>query len=150
MDITQTLIQWAIGFTVTLGFAVLFSVPRRVLLSVATVGAFGHLLRIVLKTEGVAIEVATLFGALFVGLAGYWQARRVHTPRLLFTITGIIVMVPGVPAYEMIMYFRNNEVLEGIQSGFRVAMITGAIAAGLSIARALTELEWRRTEQEED
>ena len=150
MQLADAIILWLVGFIVTLGFAVLFNVPKKALMSVSVIGAFGLLLRGVMKADGVILELATLCGSLFIGLAGFWQARRINTPRLVFTITGIIAMVPGVPAYEMLLYFRNYDVLQGMQSGFKVALITGAIAGGLSLARALTELEWRTVEEHAD
>ena len=61
-------------------------------------------------------------------------------PRLIFTVTGIITMVPGIPAYEMIIYFIRSDTLNGLQSAVRTGLITGAIAAGLSTARLLTEI----------
>ena len=149
MTAGHLLLTLMIGFTITVGFAVLFNVPRHLLISCGALGAAGHLLRFMLKETGAAPEVSAFSGALLVGLLGYWQARRINMPRLVFTITGIIAMVPGVPAYEMLMFFRNNNVIEGLQSGFRVAMITGGIAAGLSAARALTEIEWRGSGEEE-
>jgi hypothetical protein len=54
--------------------------------------------------------VATFIAALVVGLLGYSQARFFHVPRLIFTVTGIIPMVPGVPAFETIVYRKALKV----------------------------------------
>jgi uncharacterized membrane protein YjjB (DUF3815 family) len=144
MTILDLLLQWLSALVVTGGFGILFNVPRRMLLPCGVIGAIGHLLHYMLRISGISNELATFAGALFVGLAGYWQARRIHSPRLAFTLTGIITMIPGIPAYEMVVYFSNNKLIDGLQSGVRVALLVGAITAGLSTARILTEIEYRK------
>jgi uncharacterized membrane protein YjjB (DUF3815 family) len=144
MTIENMAAQALFGFLATMGFAVLFNVPRATLFTAGLVGAVGHVVRYVLRDIGVSNEVATYIGALTVGLFGYWQAVRFHLPRLVFTVTGIISMVPGIPAYEMMVYFSNGDILGGIQSAVKAGLVGGAIAAGLSTARILTETEWLR------
>lgn len=144
MTLSDLLLQGLFGFVATAGFAILFNVPRRALLSAALIGAGGHLLRVFLRSVGISNEVATFCGALTVGLVGYWQAHGMQLPRLIFTVTGVISMVPGIPAYEMIVHFSKGNILDGLQSGVRATLVAGAIAAGLSTARILTETEWLR------
>jgi uncharacterized membrane protein YjjB (DUF3815 family) len=143
-QLLQLLFQGLFGFVATSGFAILFNVPRRALPVCGLIGAAGHLIRFVLRQHGVSNELATFCGALLVGLVGYWQARRTHVPRLIFTVTGIISMVPGIPAYEVIFYFNKGDILDGLRSAVQAGLIASAIAAGLSTARILTETEWRR------
>lgn len=144
--VAEVLLQLALGFVVTVGFAVLFNVPRYTLLRCGLVGAFGHLVRYILREYGLSTEAATFFGALFVGIFGYLQARVYHLPRLTFTVVGIVSMIPGIPAYEVMFYFSQGDVVGGMASGVRAALQTGAIAAGLATARIITELEWIRGE----
>jgi len=140
LTLPDLLFQAALGLCITAGFAVLFNVPREALLYAALIGAGGHLVRFSLRGVGMSIEAATFCGAFAVGLVGYWTARRMDKPRMIFTVTGIISMVPGIPAYEMVIYFVHNETLSGLESAVRAGLITGAIAAGLSTARLLTEI----------
>lgn len=138
------LLQAVWGFLATFGFAVLFNVPRKTLLACALVGAGGHAVRYTLRGIGVSNEVATFCGATFVGLTGYWQSRYWHWPRVVFTVTGIISMVPGIPAYEVLMYFNQGDILGGLQSFVRAGLVTAAIAAGLGAARILSDSDWQR------
>jgi uncharacterized membrane protein YjjB (DUF3815 family) len=135
------LLQALMAFGVTLGFGVLFNVPRETLLPCGLIGILGHLARFSLRSLGVSNEVATFFGALVVGLIGYWAAKRMNQPRLIFTVTGIISMVPGIPAYETVIFFSRSDILNGLQSAVRAGLATAAIAVGLSTARILTEIE---------
>jgi uncharacterized membrane protein YjjB (DUF3815 family) len=140
MTILTFMLQGLAGFVITVGFAVLFRVPRNLLIRCGLVGTAGHLLRYSLRSLGVSNEVATFAGAMLIGLAGYWTARQIHYPRLVFTLTGVISMVPGTAAYEAVMYISTGKLNDGIQSGVRVALLTGAIAMGLSLARIVVEV----------
>ena len=140
MTIETLLLQALAGFIVTVGFGVLFHVPRDLLVRAGIVGMVGHLLRFSLRSLGLSNEIATFLGSLVVGLFGYWMAKQIHSPRLVFTLTGIISMVPGTAAYETIMYLSTNKLLEGVQSGVRASLLTGAIGMGLGIARIVVEL----------
>lgn len=138
----QTLLTTIIfGFTATAGFAVLFSVPRRALLLSSLVGTAGALVRYLALAGGASPELATFLASLVVGLVGYGSAFVVRGPRLIYTVPGVITMIPGVPAYEVVVYFSNGSYLDGLTSVIKVALITGAIAAGLTTARILTQLE---------
>jgi uncharacterized membrane protein YjjB (DUF3815 family) len=141
MSIITMLSQAILALCVTMGFGILFNIPRNTLIPCGLVGVLGHITRFSLHTLGVSNEVATFFGALVVGLIGYWTARRMSCPRLVFTVTGIISMVPGIPAYETILFFSRGDILDGLQSIVRAGLITAAIAIGLSTARILTEVD---------
>ena len=140
INFTDLLTQAILGLAVTAGFGILFNVPAEYLAYCALIGAGGHTLRFALRAVGVSNELATFCGSFAVGLVGYWTAHRLQKPRLIFTVTGIISMVPGIPAYQMIMYFSRSETLDGLTSAVHAALLAGAIAAGLSTARLLTEL----------
>ncbi|WP_119067841.1 threonine/serine exporter family protein [Aggregatilinea lenta] len=126
---------WA--FVATLGFAVLFNVPTRMLLVCGVAGALGHMWKRVLMAHGIDVVTSTFVGAMVVGLVGYTQARFFHMPRLIFTVTGIIPMVPGVPAFETMVYFMRDDISTGLETLVRAGLIGGAIAVGLVTARLL-------------
>ena len=141
MTLSNLLFQGLLGMCVTVGFAMLFNVPRKLLVYCAIIGAVGHVARVSLRLLNASPELSAFFAAFSVGVIGYWVAHKLHQPRLVFTVTGIISMVPGIPAYETIIYFSRNDILSGLQSGIRAGLITGAIAVGLSTARLITEVD---------
>ncbi|HML23633.1 MAG TPA: threonine/serine exporter family protein [Aggregatilinea sp.] len=126
---------WA--FVATLGFAVLFNVPTRMLLICGVAGTLGHMWKRALMAHGIDVVMSTYIGATVVGLVGYTQARFFHMPRLIFTVTGIIPMVPGVPAFETMVYFMRDDIPTGLETLVRTGLIGGAIAVGLVTARLL-------------
>jgi len=114
-----------------LGFAILFNVPRRALPVCMLAGALGHATRTGLMTQGIAVEVAVLAGAVIVGLLGEFFQRRMKIPRIVFTVPGVIPMVPGSLA------FGAMESLLGL-SGADPAMATQLLTmASIDIIRTL-------------
>jgi len=82
-----------------LGFAVLFNAPRRALPAILLAGALGHATHTALVMVGVSVEIAVLAGALLIGLLGEFFQRRMRIPRVVFTVPGVIPMVPGSLAF---------------------------------------------------
>jgi len=89
------------------GFAVLFNVPYRTLIGCAACGALGHASRTFLINSGLPgvdhIITATLIGATVVGILGFLLARRYLMPTIIFTVSGVIPMFPGIFAYRAML-----------------------------------------------
>lgn len=123
-----------------LGFAILFNVPRRLLLSCFVCGAVGHGIRTLLTSQGVTIEFATLVGAVAIGILSSYFSLRLKIPASVFAITGAIPLVPGVFAYQTIIGLLNATAATGSATtellvaaginGVKTAIILAAIAFG--------------------
>lgn len=125
------------------GFAVLFNVPRRTLVGCALAGAAGHASRTLLMSWGIGIELGTLIGAAVVGFLGHYFGQRWHAADLVFTVPGVIPMVPGSFAFRTMIgvlelvnlgAFAGTPVLveasvNAIKTGLILAAIAGGIAA---------------------
>jgi uncharacterized membrane protein YjjB (DUF3815 family) len=140
MSTWDVLVQGFWAFIATVGFAVLFNIPTRLVLVCGLTGAAGHICRRVLLNHGIHPATAAYCGAVVVGFVGYLEARFFQMPRLVFTVTGIIPMVPGVQAFETIVYFMRDDILTGVETTVRVILIVGAIGAGLTTARLTSDL----------
>ena len=143
ITIGDLLLQALLGALVTLGFGMLFNVSRNTLIRAVIVGTTGHVFRFSMRSVGISNEVATFVAAFTVGLLGYWNTHQLRIPRAIITVTGIISMVPGIPAYQMIIYFFHGDTLNGVQSAVKAVILAGAIAAGLSLARIITTPEFK-------
>lgn len=126
-----------------LGFAVLFSVPPRLLWGCMLGGAVGHMVRTFCMQMGLSIEAGTLLGAMAIGLLGEWLARRTHTPALVFTVSAAIPMVPGAFAFGTMLNlidFSNTpdagagQVLlwQAAYDAIKTALVLAAIAFGIT------------------
>ncbi len=126
----------------SLGFAVLFNVPPRLLAGCAMCGAAGYIARLLVMQLGVDIEGATLVGALIVGCGGELLARRWRAPVPIFTVSGVIPMMPGRFAFStMIGLLRfatsgpdasSQMLVEASLNATKTALILGAIAFGIA------------------
>jgi len=88
----------------TLGFAVLFNVPKYALPYCALIGALGYALRTALMSGGgMGIVLATLCAALLVGVLATILAQRFAVSGTLFAVGPAIPLVPGSYAYKAVM-----------------------------------------------
>ena len=80
--------EFALAAVATLGFGLLFNVPRRTLLACCLAGGAGRGVRLIAVSLGASGVAGSYFGALVVGLLGYALARVFRMPRMVFTVTG--------------------------------------------------------------
>jgi uncharacterized membrane protein YjjB (DUF3815 family) len=116
------------------GFAILFQVPRRNLFYCALLGAIGYGVRVLLVNNGVALIISSLAGAVVVGFGGYWLSRYYQQPSPVFTVPGIIPLVPGSIAFQsMVTLIRALEVGPSGAESLFVTAAYDALTAGLIV-----------------
>ncbi len=128
----------------TMGFGLLFSVPRRTLVACGLTGAIGRTVRLLAVNMGASMAGGSFIGAVAVALAGLWLAHVYQTPRTIFTVTGVIPMIPGIPAFSTMLEFAAGHTDEGIVDAVETILIIGALAMGLTSVRVLSRVP-RRT-----
>ncbi len=125
-----------------MGFALLFNVPRRALMYCMIAGALGHALRSLLMSQfGWSIELSTLMGATAIGFFAKFCAHRLKMPSMIFAISAVIPMVPGVYAYRtMIGILQITDInnpgageilLQSAVSAIKAGLILAALAGGI-------------------
>lgn len=103
-ELAVSLIQkgcWAA--VATLGFSILFNVPKYALPYCALIGAFGYALRAALTSGGLGMVSATLCAALLIGVMATILAQRYGVSGTLFAVGPAIPLVPGSYAYKAVM-----------------------------------------------
>jgi uncharacterized membrane protein YjjB (DUF3815 family) len=131
----KLLLRAVASFVGGCAFAMVFNCPGRSVLSVGILAALANELRLGLHDAGMMLAPATFLGALAVGLMASLIHRRLNAPRITLTVPGIIIMVPGVYAFEMIVFFNRGQMLEALQASASCAFVLGAMAMGLAAAR---------------
>lgn len=135
--------EFALAFLATIGFGLLFNVPRRTLVACGLTGAIGRTIRLLVINLGASVAGGSFVGALAVAMAGYWLARTYQTPRTIFTVTGVIPMVPGIPAFSTMLEFAVGHTDKGIVNAVETTLIIGALAMGLTSVRVLSQVPHR-------
>jgi uncharacterized membrane protein YjjP (DUF1212 family) len=124
------------------GFAALYNSSARTVIAVGILSLLGNELRLALHDFGMPLPPATFCGALLVGLLASMARVRSHAPRIAMTVPSIIIMTPGLYAFQTIVMLNQGEVLTAIQAGATCFFIVGAMAMGLAAARFVTERRW--------
>lgn len=110
---------------------------------VALLSMVGNEVRLGLHDLGLALPQATFFGALAVGLGASLVRGRLHAPRIALTVPSIIMMTPGLFAFQTIVFLNQGKALSAIEAAATCGFAVGGMAMGLVAARFLTERQWR-------
>ena len=124
----------------SMGFSIIFNIPKRLLPVVAVGGIITVLLRNITVLElGWSQAAGSFFGAAVVGIIALRAIHWFHTPNIIMTIPSAIPMIPGVLLYRLLFALLNIEsinseaLLAGIRSGVSAVIIIIAIAVGVAI-----------------
>lgn len=133
-------IQLLISFVATACFGVIFNAPRKAIPACGFVGAVGWGIYYALVDLGIDEVRASFVGAFIVSLVAYFFARKFRMPMIVFSVSGIIPLVPGGIAYNTMRNIMELDYITGLQNGMRAFMISGAIAMGLVFAEVMMQL----------
>ncbi|TWP24822.1 threonine/serine exporter [Apibacter muscae] len=132
---TSEKIFWSMW--VSIGFAVLFTTPKRSMWVVAILGGLGFSCRtFLLYIWENQIVFASFMSACLVGILGIYCAHKVHTPPIVFTIPAIINIIPGKSGYEfMVSLIQAITLKEGevLQINFLMGMLDKGIKTGFTL-----------------
>lgn len=128
------------SFFATAAFAILFNAPRRSLIKCGFVGMAGWFVYISLVKYDYDAVIASFIAAFIIAVISQIFAKMYKTPIIIFSISGIIPLVPGGSAYDAMRHFVENDYNTAIQLAAKAFMISGAIAVGLVISEVLNQL----------
>ncbi|MUK89695.1 hypothetical protein GMD78_15100 [Ornithinibacillus sp. L9] len=132
--------QLITSFIAAAGFGILFNAPRRSLIQCGFVGMAGWILYFILVQNGMDSVPATVFGAMLVAVFSHIFARVYKTPIIIFTVSGIIPLVPGGMAYEAMRSFVVNDYFNAVQYSAKVMLLAGGIAIGLMFSEVANQI----------
>jgi uncharacterized membrane protein YjjP (DUF1212 family) len=124
------------------GFSILYNSSWRTVLTVGALAVVGNELRLGLHDLGLGLPPATFIGALTVGLLASVVESSLREPRIALTVPGIIIMVPGLYAFQTVVQFAQGNALAGLEAAVLTGFVVGAMALGLVAARFITERRW--------
>ncbi len=135
------ILHFTSSFITALGFSVLYNIPRKTIVPAGITGAIGWTTFFFL-TNYFEIQdfLATIIASFFIAFVSQIFARKFRTPVIIFTLPGLIPLVPGGAAYNMMRAFVEGESLLGFQFATQTFLTAGALALGLSINGALFQL----------
>ncbi|AJH79168.1 threonine/serine exporter family protein [Heyndrickxia coagulans] len=123
--------QLLTSFFSSAGFGILFNAPRKLLIQCGITGMIGWGIYFLFYLYEQNVVYGTFIAAFFVGIISQVFARFYKTPILIFTVGGIIPLVPGGLAYEAMRHFVQNDYNGAVSLAAKVLLLSVAIAIGL-------------------
>jgi uncharacterized membrane protein YjjB (DUF3815 family) len=132
--------QLLTSFIATAAFGIIFNVPKKLLLNGGFVGMIGWLIYFLFVEYQFDPVLATFVAAFFVAIISQLFARMHKTPVTIFSVSGIIPLVPGGLAYEAMRHVVVNDYDTAISLAAKAFMISGAIAVGLVFSEVMNQI----------
>lgn len=130
------------SFVAGSGFAVLFNCSLWNVVQVGLLSIVGNELRLALRDADWGLPLATFAGAFAVGIMASLARGWIDVPRITLTVPGVIMMVPGLFAFDALVLFNLGEVTAALRATVLFCFGVGAMAMGLAAARFVTQPEW--------
>lgn len=137
------IVQLITSFIASAAFAVLFNAPKNSLLLCGLSGMLSWATYILLKTEMDAM-FSIVASSFIVGIVGQICARYQKKPVIIFSVAGIIPLVPGGLAYDAMRRFVENNYNEAVQLAAGAFLMSGSIAIGLILSEVLNQIITRK------
>jgi uncharacterized membrane protein YjjP (DUF1212 family) len=125
------------SFVAACGFAISFNSPRQTVLAAGVLALVANDMLLVLVDAGMMLAPAAFLAALMIGVIALVLNRQVNIPPMATTVAPIVIMIPGLYAFQMFALFNQGRVLEALQASALLSFVVGALAIGLATARLL-------------
>ncbi|WP_409290775.1 threonine/serine exporter family protein [Peribacillus sp. SCS-37] len=132
--------QLVTSFFATAGIGIIFNIPRQALINCGIVGMAGWLIYVVLYENHFDTVLATLISAFFIAILSQFFARKYKMPVIIFSVAGMIPLVPGGMAYYAMRKFVENDYNAALNSAAKAFMLSGAIAVGIILSEVLNQI----------
>jgi uncharacterized membrane protein YjjB (DUF3815 family) len=131
----KLLLRAIASFVAAGAFAMLFNSRARTALAAGLLASAANCFRLALPDIGMMLAPAAFFAALVIGLAALLTDDRFNVPRMAMTVAPIVIMMPGVYAFEMNVLFNHGRMGEALQASASCGFVIGALAMGVATAR---------------
>lgn len=161
------LIKGVLGGFAAIGFAVLFNVPKRLLLQIFGMGTIALLIKsICLDLFQIKIVLTSLLSSSVIGIIGLLISRYKKTPPMILAIPSVIPLVPGIFIYNTLIGLVKmttesgtefyDLLLQTTHNGLKATFILMGLAIGVTIPNLLfrqqsfyegteeKKIEWKR------
>lgn len=128
------------AFLATLGYSIVFNVPKRFIPLAALGGALGWMGYIGFGLNYDAPVTAAFIGATIVGIWGEVLSVKVKDIVTVFIIPGIVPLVPGAGMYFTMLAVIEKDFELAATTGSESLFVAGAIASALILVSSISRL----------
>ena len=127
-------VQAAAALAGTIGFAILFGVPRREYLSTGIVGAAGWTIYTVLSDfRGISAVEITFLTSVLVAIFSRIAAKMRKCPVTVYLICGLFPLIPGAGVFWTTYYITTSRLRAALEPGLTAISVTLAIVLAVVI-----------------
>lgn len=134
------LAQLITSFIATGVFGVIFNAPKHTLFKCGLIGMGGWMIYLLLADNNHNTVLATVAAAAFVGIISHVFAKVYKSPVIIFSVAGIIPLVPGGLAYDSMRNIVENDYNMGVSLAAQAFLLSGSIAFGLVFSEVLNQI----------
>ncbi|WP_373889898.1 threonine/serine exporter family protein [Neobacillus cucumis] len=128
------------SFLGTAAFGILFNAPKKSLLTCGLIGMGGWLIYYFLFEYKNDAILATVAATIFIAVLSHQMAKIYKMPVIIFSVAGIIPLVPGGLAYDAMRNIVENNFNDAIALSAQVLMVAGSIAFGLIFSEVINQV----------
>jgi uncharacterized membrane protein YjjB (DUF3815 family) len=132
--------QLITSFIASAAFGIIFNAPKESLFKCGFSGMIGWIVYFSLDYNGFGTVFATLMASFLIAVVSQVFAKAYRTPVIIFSVAGIIPLVPGGLAYDAMRNFVENDYNIAISLAAKASMISGAIAVGLVFSEVINQV----------
>ncbi|SHJ87253.1 threonine/serine exporter family protein [Tepidibacter formicigenes] len=137
-------LHFVYSFIATIGFSILFNVPKKALFYASITGSIGWTLYTYMNYITTSPPLANFIAATIVGVLGEIFARIDKKPVTVFVIPGIVPLVPGYGMYLTMINIINNDFYKAAKIGSDTIFVAGAIAMGIILVSSIAKVIKKR------
>jgi len=152
MEWNSILEKSIMGGIASVGFAILFNVPKRTLAFIMLSGVTTVFIKLAALSININIVFASFFPSFIIGILSLFFAHYVKSPPLTFSIPAVIPMLPGILIYKTMVGFiqlvkytdvKNfNEIfIHTLNNGLKSTFIVMVLAVGISTPNLILRKE---------
>ena len=124
----------------TVGFCILFQVPKRCIIFSSLLGALGWAVYSLCLSYDLSVFIAAFAAASTVAMFGEMFSRIKKEAATVFVIPGILPLGPGMGIYYCMFYFITGDESQMAYWLEQTLMIAGSIAVGLLVVSSIVRI----------
>lgn len=141
------IIQFIYAFIATIGYAIFFQLPKKLIVYSGLTGAFGWIVYVLLTNIGSSMAFANLSSAVAVAVLSEIFARISKNPVTMFVIPGILPITPGYSLYMTMYHLTQNDIANAVQRGLSTLTVAGSIAVGVMLVSSFGKISRKLLEK---
>ena len=135
----------------TVGFAIFFHAPARVLFPGGVTGGLGWMIYLYLFNLTGSTAFGGFVAGAFVSLCSEILARKLKQPAIVLVIPGILPLIPGIGLYNTMLFMIQKDYSMSVTKGTDAILLSAAIALGVlvitSLVKTIKVVNLRKIEQ---